>query len=196
MHNSVKYILASLVGAAIGSAVTWKIVKKKYERIAQEEIDSVKEFYSEKYGKKTEDSNEETLDREAINKETLGEYKKHVNAYVSHSSEDDKKGGSESMDNFGPQVISPEEYGEIYEYETISLIYYADDVLTDDADEIIEDIEATVGYNFHKHFDEYSDDPDTVYVRNHRLKCDYEICKDTAKYSDVVGSALNPVDDE
>ena len=33
-------------GAAIGSVVTWKFVKTKYEQIAQEEIDSVKEEYA------------------------------------------------------------------------------------------------------------------------------------------------------
>lgn len=34
-----------VAGAAIGSAVTWKVVKTKYEQIAQEEIKSVKEEY-------------------------------------------------------------------------------------------------------------------------------------------------------
>lgn len=34
-----------VAGAAVGSAATWKIVKTKYEQIAQEEIDSVKEEY-------------------------------------------------------------------------------------------------------------------------------------------------------
>ena len=34
------------VGAAIGSAVTWKVVKTRYEQIVQEEIDSVKEEYA------------------------------------------------------------------------------------------------------------------------------------------------------
>lgn len=33
-------------GAVIGSVVTWKLVKTKYERIAQEEIDSVKKEYA------------------------------------------------------------------------------------------------------------------------------------------------------
>lgn len=33
------------MGAAIGSLVTWKVVETKYARIAQEEIDSVKEEY-------------------------------------------------------------------------------------------------------------------------------------------------------
>ena len=35
-----------VAGAAIGSAVTWKVVKNKYEQITQEEIKSVKEEYS------------------------------------------------------------------------------------------------------------------------------------------------------
>lgn len=39
-------ILMFAVGAAVGSAVTWKFVKTKYEQIAQEEIDSVKDEYA------------------------------------------------------------------------------------------------------------------------------------------------------
>ena len=35
-----------IAGAAIGSVVTWKLIKDKYEQIAQEEIDSVKEEYA------------------------------------------------------------------------------------------------------------------------------------------------------
>lgn len=39
-------ILMFAVGAAVGSAVTWKFVKTKYEQIAQEEINSVKDEYA------------------------------------------------------------------------------------------------------------------------------------------------------
>lgn len=46
MNKKVINILMLTVGAAIGSAVTWKVVKTKYERIAQEEIDSVKDEYN------------------------------------------------------------------------------------------------------------------------------------------------------
>ena len=35
-----------VLGAAVGSVATWQYVKKKYEQIAQEEIDSVKEIFS------------------------------------------------------------------------------------------------------------------------------------------------------
>lgn len=46
MNRKIFNILLFTVGAAIGSAVTWKVVKTKYEQIVQEEIDSVKEEYS------------------------------------------------------------------------------------------------------------------------------------------------------
>ena len=44
------------VGAIIGSAVTYKMLKTKYENIAQEEIDSVKEVFSRMH---SESANEE-----------------------------------------------------------------------------------------------------------------------------------------
>ena len=41
-------VLMFAVGAAIGSAVTWKVVKAKYEKIVQEEIDSIKEAFADR----------------------------------------------------------------------------------------------------------------------------------------------------
>ena len=46
MNKKLFNILMFTVGAAVGSAVTWKVIKTKYEQIAQEEIDSVKEEYT------------------------------------------------------------------------------------------------------------------------------------------------------
>lgn len=47
MNKTLIGVLAFAVGAAIGSAVTWKVLKTKYEEIAQEEIDSVKDEYAD-----------------------------------------------------------------------------------------------------------------------------------------------------
>ena len=38
-------ILIFTTGVSIGSVVTWKLLKTKYEQIAREEIDAVKEIY-------------------------------------------------------------------------------------------------------------------------------------------------------
>ena len=45
MNKTLFNAILFTTGAAIGSLVTWKVVKTKYERISQEEIDSVKEEY-------------------------------------------------------------------------------------------------------------------------------------------------------
>jgi hypothetical protein len=84
-----------------------------------------------------------------------------------------------------PYVIQPEEFGEYSDYETISLTYYADGILADDMDEIIGDAADIVGANFMDHYGEYEDD--TVFVRNDKRMCDYEIQRDERDYKEVVG---------
>ena len=95
------------------------------------------------------------------------------------------------MDN--PYIISPEEFGAFDDYETISLTYYEDQILADDDDELVDDIEDIVGFDSLTHFGEYEDD--SVFVRNDRLKCDYEILMDHRKYSDVIKKKPYQVED-
>lgn len=83
-----------------------------------------------------------------------------------------------------PYVISPEEFGEFEDYERISLSYYADQVLADEDDEKVDDVDNVVGLESLTHFGEFEDD--SVFVRNDRLKCDYEILLDQRTYSDVM----------
>ena len=170
MNKKTTILLAFILGAASGSAVTWYSVKKKYEEIAQRENDSVKDV--------TEDKKE---------KPELKEYaaKLHRQGYTKYSEYFD--GGiseeKESVVN-GPYVISPEQFGENEDYEKISLTYYADQILADENDEIIEDVEEMVGFESLNHFGEYEDD--SVFVRNDAKKCDYEILLDQKLYSDVI----------
>ena len=178
------------VGAAIGSAVTWKLLKTKYEQIAQEEIDSVKEVFSRKAEEDTEEDTDEEPEeprRSVAEKPSLAECAARVKdlGYVNYSNyKEEKKEVTESMaDVDRPYVISPDEFGEFDDYEQISLTLYADGVLTDDYDEPLEDVEGTVGEDSLTHFGEYEDD--SVFVRNDRLKADYEILKDLSNYSDI-----------
>ena len=83
-----------------------------------------------------------------------------------------------------PYVISPEEFGEFEDYERISLSYYADQILADEDDEKVEDVDNVVGLESLIHFGEFEDD--SVFVRNDRLKCDYEILLDQRTYSDII----------
>lgn len=46
--SKVTGLVIFVLGAAAGSVVTWQFAKKKYERIAEEEINSVKEIFSKR----------------------------------------------------------------------------------------------------------------------------------------------------
>ena len=70
-------------------------------------------------------------------------------------------------------------------YEMISLTHYSDGVLADDDDEKMADdeVDEVVGADYAEHFGEYEDD--SVFIRNDKLKCDYEILLDQRKYSEL-----------
>lgn len=182
------------VGAAIGSAVTWKLVKTKYERIAREEIDSVKEMVSkrinndsvtksfDKLKKDIHDKIDDALNTESTKKDTsTNESIIKENNYTNYANvKKEEKGEDDNMCK--PYVIPPDEFGDCdYELETLTL--YADGVLTDDMDIPIEDVDSLVGVESLDHFGEWEDD--SVFVRNDELKTDYEILLDLRNYSDV-----------
>lgn len=177
MRNTISNLLFLAAGAAIGSVVTWKLVKTKYERIAQEEIDSVREVY---YGKtSTGDSIEDEPD-ENNEYETLinnAGYKQYVT--------DKMKEEEVYTEMIEPYVIVPEEFDE-NGYETVTLFYYKDGVLINAiTNEIIENGDELLGADFADHFGENENDEDSVYVRNDNVKIDFEILKVEEKFSEV-----------
>ena len=111
--------------------------------------------------------------------------------YTNYSRSVEEKKGDPFVEK--PYVISPEEFGEFEEYEKISLTYYADQVLTDENNEEVDDVEEIVGEESLTHFGEYEDD--SVFVRNDRLKCDYEILLDQRNYSDVTKTMPHRVEE-
>lgn len=174
------------MGAAVGSVITWHCVKKKYEQIAQEEIDSVKAVFMKKdpdMEVTVSETPHQAEPRKVEEKPSISEYAALLKneGYTNYSGTGKEE---QTSMNDKPYVISPEEFGEYEGYEKISLTYYGDQVLADENDELVEDVEGAVGFESLTHFGEYEDD--SVFVRNDRLKCDYEILLDQRTYSDVV----------
>lgn len=174
--NKLNDLFIFTVGAVIGSTVTWKLLKNKYEQIAQEEIESVKEVFSKKYSETVSDTTETPETHDMQNYNDILE-----NAGYKNEGKGDEK--QVNFHNNEPYVISPEEFNELEDFDVVSLTYYADDILTDDRNEIIEDINGTIGVDSLNHFGEYEDD--SVFVRNELLKVDYEILRDLRNYSDI-----------
>lgn len=190
MSNKTTTFLAFVLGASAGSFITWRHVKDIYERIAQEEIDSVKEVFL----KRQAETNPKTGESKTSEKD-IAEYTARLEkeGYRQYFSNDSEKKEAKTVNNV-PYVISPEEFGEFDEYEKISLTYYSNHVLTDENDEVIEDVEETVGVGSLTHFGEYEDD--SVFVRNDVRRCDYEILLDQRSYSEVVSKIPHRMEEE
>ena len=179
MSNILSKVFIFATGAAIGSFVTWKLVKDKYEQQAKEDIDAMEEYYK---GKFDEASEEKPVEMSDFTEEELRERYDKVLGKTGYYNQSDKVVDDGLPMPVAPYVIPPEELGETG-YEIESFTYYADGTLTDEFDEPIIDIDGTVGEDFHTHFGEYEDD--SVFIRNEELEKDFEILADTRNFDEM-----------
>lgn len=172
-----KNVLIFIAGTAIGSLVTWSLLKSKYEKRIQDEVDELKGFYKNKYEGPQQGSDDTCSEPE----ETEEKEEKTVsyNEIVSNYTNEEPETTSDK-----PYIIDVDIFGEEDGYEVITLTLYSDGFLADDDDRLIKDIENTVGNEAIKYFDKY--DEDSVYVRNDRLKTDFEILSSQIAYSEVL----------
>ena len=220
MNSKITNVLMFAVGAAVGSAVTWKVVKTRYERLVQEEIESVKTAFNDMLAIRQDDDVETTNDDNAdenepepdpkpkqgqINwseledldeedeeeyeptEEDMAEYEQLTANYTNG------KGGAGNMAR-DPYVIAPYDFGEIDGYHTIELTYYADDVLEDDIYCIVNDRDDLIGPKALNTFGDYEED--AVFVRNERLRTDFQILKDYRTYAEARSIGPTRVADE
>lgn len=202
MKTNLKVGLAFVLGVATGALVANKYLKTKYEKIADEEIASVKAVYWTKtnpeaaaYAKKDVEYTEDIYKQHQQAAKSVAEQAKEKPDIVKYAEKLHKEGYTNySTPDLGePYVISPEDFGEFDDYEKISLIYWADRVLTDDNNEVVEDLEGSVGIDSLTTFGEYEDD--SVFVRNSRLRCDYEILLDQRNFEDVIHAGPKRLED-
>ena len=222
MRMSTKMFIFA-AGVAIGSLSTWYSVKRYYKKVADDEIDSMKEWVEnrleeqkESFARKNDDDVEKIRPDSPSKKPDLKEYAAMVNNLgykdyfhrnkndndeeeVHEFMEDDDEDEDYALDGFFSDhifVIKPENFGEKEDegYREVSLTHYADGVLTDERDNIIEDVEGTVGADYAKFFGVYEDD--AVYVRNEYDKVDYEILADLREYSSLNENNSHPTEDE
>lgn len=204
MRTSTKLFIFA-AGALVGSLFTWSYTKKYYEKIADDEIESMKEWLKrrvEEQDKKSEDRFAKPVEtpNSPSAKPDLMEYAAKVKGlgyytdYSRRTEETEPEEETEEVDILDePYVIKPEIFGE-EGYEEVSLTHYADGVLTDEQDNPIEDVDGMVGADYAEHFGEYEDD--SVFVRNDRLCTDFEILADQRNFSDLAKNAPHPMEDE
>ena len=151
MNKSIFGVIGFVLGAAAGSLVTWKLIEKKYQQIADEEVASVKKAYSMEMAEKNREMKAETFPV-TVNttspivefdtgklKEILDDYSSDEKPDYSAYSQAKEEKPSEEPDG-GPYVIIPNEFGEFEDYEQIELTYYKDGVLAEGTDIVREDL--------------------------------------------------------
>ena len=171
---------AGVVAGAVAGAY---LVKDKIMADAKQEIEEVREYYKSKKESKKEETVEEQPVEEVKEEK---EYKTIVenSGYVNYNKPEQITQHSVLEDE--PYSIDPEEFGDKEEegWDTMTLTYFADGVLTDDTDEIVEQPEVVVGLDNLKIFEEFPD-ATCVYVRNETWRTDFEILRDDWKWSDL-----------
>lgn len=190
-------------GALAGAAVAARVVREKYQQEAEEEIAEMRDYYRElRKNAKTPDE-DKMLEEDENNKEEKevkeedrkNEYNEIVKGYTNYTqylskaaakyfdteTKENKKEEKEERTNYEPFIIDVEEFGEDPTYDTATLTYYKDKVLTNDLDDVID--YSVAGEENLKIFDEHPDCK-AIYVRDDIYMVDYEILRDPYQYDE------------
>lgn len=198
MSNGLKNLFIFAAGAVVGAVAGIKLAKDRIQQDAQEEIEEVREYYKNKEKNKAEEEKkvekpvDEVADEPLVTDVDVEKYHYIVDEsgyvnytkYAKESNENIKEGDIVDDKYDAPFTIDVEEYGENPEYDTMTLTYFADGVLVDDVDDLVDDPDTVVGLDNLKIFEEF-DGCQAIYVRNDVWKTDFEILKDDWNYSDL-----------
>lgn len=167
------------VGAAIGFIFAEQKLKKKYDQMVEQEVESIKASFK-KYQIQSEDK--DTAEAAAVN---LENYETLIND-LGYSTVTD---AVDEIQDKTHVIITEDDFSALDDYESISLIYLADGVLVDDdyARMSEEEIAWAIG---NTDLGTFADDEtvDTMYVKNTKLKVAYEIIKDDQTYAELLES--------
>ena len=176
-----KGIFIFVLGVVTGTFAGAQIAKKKYEEIANEEIEEIRAYYKERATELPEQTVEMSRDEEEPKVEEI-EIKEYSNIIRrgNYMADDEEE---QTNTQYAPYTIDPSEFGKDGEYDTMTCTYFADGILVDDVDQEFEDWDLHVGKH---HVDIFNEFPEAtcVYVRNDLDGMDYEILKDDWCWSD------------
>lgn len=207
MNKSIFGVIGFVLGAAAGSLVTWKLIKKKYMDMADDEIRSVKEMYlsrsmADKNNSIKAENKPENLvadETRSFNKEELKKVVDLVTPYTPDSTDDkpdytaysqakqtesSAKPAEPEVKHDDPYIIDPTEFGEFSEYEQRELTYYKDGVICENRTDMIDEYDIFGDLDVGDHFGEYEND--RVFVRDDKRQVDYEILRDERTFMEVL----------
>ena len=194
MNDKLSSVIIFCGGVFIGGFLTWDFFKTKYEKIADEEIASVKETFEHREPRPDKNYNVEEVPKgndtyinvspgvaeRIIQIIDSNGYRNYSNAQI----EIEKKGGAADMELKHPYVITPEQYEDNVDYTKVSLTWYSDKILEDDWGNVL-DPDDVIGSDALTTFGQY--EKDSVFVRDDDEQIDYEVLLDTRSYKETYG---------
>lgn len=199
MNSRIHILVAAAVGAATGAAAGYIFARKrletKYALLYEAEIEAAKTINS--MFRKTDEFSTPVAAAAALGVSPPEKIDTAVAAeklvqQLGYRGKDSLSPDAMTRNRKVPYVIREDEYFENDTgFDQKTLTYFkGDDTLCDDADQIIEDVEATVGKANLDTFGRISNDPNVTYVRNEKLRVEYEIVLDHQNYGEVVAGFI------
>lgn len=176
--NKMKELFIFIAGLGIGSAITYKVLKDRYD----EDVEFVRNFWKNK-------SESKEVEEQPLENKKMGivEYAALIkeNEYSDEekkSNQDEKEDEDEINDK--PYIIDVDEFGIFDDYDSISLTYYSDGYVTDDGDNLMsnDEVEEAIGWMNLTHMGE--EVQDALYIRNDIRKVDYEVLQVLDNYKE------------
>lgn len=177
------YFISFSLGAILGGAASVYFLRSRIQAEADAQIESVKQTFMEHWSEKPADVSSKEPKEPDPHMDLKKDIRtvKNFNTYE-HLARNYGKPETIQTDIKSPEVISPNEFGDNEEYPEISYYFFSDGVVTDENFEPIEDPDSIIGTDSLECFGMNKDDPDSVYIRNDRLRCYIEILKDHRSY--------------
>ena len=191
-ENTMTYrgVTAFLSGTIFGSIITYVALKSKFEKKADEEIDSIRQYYisrdtKAKDAEKVEEKHESIVSKVANDISDKSPKEEEYKDYSKIAKKDYADiAPVENLDR--PYVISEGDYLETnLHYSKEPMSYYPmDDVLVDIDDEPVMNVESLVGYGLKERFipPDGEDYIDEIYIRNDNISRDFQITQREGRF--------------
>lgn len=186
---NVKQFGVFCVGAIVGATSCYFLLNNHYKKLAQTEIDSVKEYFAKRKEQKEQENDipkeQEKTNSERIETEVV-DYGEYAAKKIGDQLQENEKNRREEVmvkyehpsdEDTLPYIIDDKTVGSVSFYSRATLLYYMgnDTLVDEESDEPVDDIEGTIGFD---NLEILKSIPETtIYVRNVGYGIDYEVIK-------------------
>lgn len=205
MNSIVKAVIFSLLGSGAGIAGGYFLAKKKYEKLADKECESLikklenqtKEKINPENKTEIKETKKKKLNDSLIDKKSYdlgtttnkGSVLDYSRIYRSNNDIEEKPEKDLDIDKY-VSLITSSEFVQAIDNAQDTLMYYSDGVLSDDSYNEITNVKDYIGnLNLFELFT--NTESDAIYIRNSYLKKDFEIIFDERSFKDLVGKYRN-----